>query len=133
LKEHSKLFDVALQIESYLFTHAGLSKQHYHWLMTFEGPRKLFSQYPPGEALTRIQQLNWELLHTVSPVRGGNDVTSGITTADKSETENSFLASIHQVVGHSPVPDILRVGDENGSITYIDVLESRRQFLEIEL
>ena len=69
----------------------------------------------------------------VVPARGGYQIAGGITWADISESQNDALTGYHQVVGHSRVRDFLKVGVDDTSITYIDVLHTRERFLEITI
>lgn len=129
--KHEDLFQVAYQQESYLFTHAGVSNKWYQY-------RKSYLEQIDAKA-TLADQLNamhqrkstTDLLFEVGPVRGGDDRYGGPVWADRSETSDNYLPGYHQVVGHTPVPEITTLGAENGSITYCDVTQTKADFYEI--
>lgn len=126
------LFQVAYQFQSWLFTHAGLSSSYLNFLNTVI-PDFGFDTGNIAERLNRVhsQESQQKYLHVVGRFRGGNYETGGITWADKVETELDYLESIHQVVGHTRVNDILTLtGNLHSSITYIDVLHSTIKFFE---
>lgn len=44
-----------------------------------------------------------------------------------------MLNGYQQIVGHTQVPDIMKVEFTDKSVTYIDVLEKQTMFLELDL
>lgn len=95
---------------SYLFSHAGVSNKYAH--EQAKGKANMFS---------------------VGKARGGSDKVSGILWADKSETESDYSNGLHQVVGHTKVEGIFRVGDDLSSIVYIDCLDTVEHFYFMEI
>jgi len=135
-EENYSLFQIAFQINNYLFTHAGVSNawfaKHEQILLRYGYQKENISL---AETLNRIlNSSSRDILMEVGSIRGGYSWnTGGIVWADRSETKNDFLNGFHQIVGHSPVPDILKTGNENESITYIDCLETMEKFWELTL
>ncbi|GAB4046490.1 metallophosphoesterase [Spirosoma litoris] len=136
--KHYHLFHMAYQHGTYLFTHAGITNK---WLMRFltkignEGLTITPSYYLAGllnEVYGEPSPLR-NLLFEVSARRGGHDPFSGPIWADRSETKFDYLAGFHQVVGHTPIDDFMTIGNENGSITYTDVLQTKTAFYEITI
>lgn len=130
-KENRDLFQIAVQYQNYLFTHAGVShswyKHHKTALDEYQGTTL-------AEALNAIHHSpDRDILFEVGPARGGYDAYSGPVWADKSETEDDLLDGFHQVVGHSRVDDITTYGTPQASITYIDVLTTRVKFYEVSI
>lgn len=128
--KHYDYFQVAYQEGPYLFSHAGVTNRWYQH-------RK--NSFPPdstqnlAEQLIGIQQ-NRKLRHFLlesGPARGGIDICSGPVWADRSETKIDYLKDYHQVVGHTPTPEIITFGDATSSITYCDVTQTGAAFYEI--
>jgi len=121
--DNKNLFQIAFQVKNYIWTHAGISKGWY------EFNREIIEEYTDKfECKTLAETLNvilWtkdnRILHQVGSYRGGAYYHGGITWADRRETSNDYLANYHQIVGHTPIVEITKFGDENGSIRYIDV------------
>ncbi len=123
--KHSKdLFQVAYQIDNYIWSHAGIS---YGW---YENNKKeiqdvaeRFDTKNLADTFNHMMQLNENrLLHQVGKKRGGRYSFGGITWADRYETMSQFIDGYHQIVGHTPINIITKFGDEKGSIRYIDIL-----------
>lgn len=130
-RENRDLFQVAYQIKNYLWTHAGVSNA---WYNHYKDKLVLVDEETLADRLNDISNssLNW-ILHEVGPLRGGMRYDNGgITWADKSETCSNYLVGYHQIVGHTPVPEITTVKKiDSESITYIDT--TSRQFYELEV
>ena len=130
---HKSLFQIAYQKESYLFTHAGVSKHWYEY-------RKPYLEQTDANT-TLADQLNSmhqnektsPFLFEVGPRRGGHNRYSGPIWADRSETRDDYLPGYHQVVGHTPITKITTFGNESGSITYCDVTQTIVDFFEVTL
>lgn len=135
--KYGRMFQIAYQVGAYLFTHAGVSNR---WLThalkkTGNETLSITPSYDLAELLNDIhQQLPFrDLLFEVGRRRGGSDPTGGPVWADRSETKNDYLAGFHQVVGHTPIDTFTTFGNEAGSITYTDVLQTKTAFYEIEI
>lgn len=127
-------FQVAYQVKSWLFTHAGVSINWHKYFLYRHVPGIRDWQIPLGDALNKIQDSDdqW-VLHAVSYHRGGDQLYGGITWADYNETCNNFLPGYHQVVGHTKRNEISTEGNTESSITYIDVLNTMIQFYELNI
>ena len=135
---YKHLFQIAYQVNNYLFSHAGLSGPWHERLVA------LMDKIPLGEmsarsnlaaALNGLDQ-TWHrgLLHEVGIIRGGPKEFGGVTWADKEELRNHPLEGYHQVVGHNPVPYIEALSfDDDTSITFVDVLGIQEAYYEINL
>lgn len=122
------LFKIAWQHDDQLFTHAGVSQGwHKRHLAVF----KEMKEQSLAETLNAIYD-SWyrDILFEVGRKRGGWDAYGGPVWADRAETKHDFLPNYHQIVGHSRVPDFEQYGDESGSITFIDVGDTRVRFYE---
>lgn len=135
---HSTLFQVAYQQGAYLFTHAGVTNR---WLAHARKaiPAEVVVSLPEDELAGYLNYLHRQplrvrdLLFEAGPQRGGSDAQSGPVWADRSETRRDYLSGVHQVVGHTPVPDFTTVQGKSGSITYTDVLQTKTAFYEITI
>ena len=138
LAKYEKLFQIAHQEKAYLFTHAGVSAKWLTRLLSKTQPNDP-SLTPDANVATLLNNVHRQsatfrnLLFEVGPKRGGMDLFSGPVWADRDETKDDFLPGYHQVVGHTPIDDITTYGDETGSITYTDVLQTRTRFYEITI
>lgn len=122
-RENESFFQAAWQHDNYLFTHAGVS---YRWASRYglTPSAGLFNEMLPTAD-------GREILFSCGAFRGGPpSAAGGIVWADQRETYRDHYPGWHQVVGHTPQPFIRRIGDEESSITYIDVLERSASFWE---
>lgn len=135
--KYRKLFQVAYQIDRYLFTHAGVSSG---WLATFKSSlegtlleKELGGFKNMAAWFNAIEDTGYrDILHQVGKKRGGTEDYGGISWADREELCARPLMGFHQVVGHNPVHyiDIVRF-DDNTSITFADVLRYQEDYLNI--
>ena len=133
--KHEKLFQIAHQQGAYLFTHAGVTDKWLTRLLTKTENQTLTitPDYNLAGLLNDVHQQSMrfqKLLFEVGPQRGGYDAYSGPVWADQSETKKDYLTGFHQIVGHTPVRDFITVGNETGSITYTDVLQTKTEFYQ---
>lgn len=129
---HNKdLFQVAYQYQNYLWTHAGVSngwlKQNQEEIDEFKERFDVTDYADLFNKMFLTSKYN-HLLHQVGKGRKGSHKFGGITWADSEETSNNYLTGVHQIVGHSPIEQITKFGDEKSSIRYIDVF-NRVEFL----
>lgn len=138
-KGNEDLFQVAYQVDNYLWTHAGIHKgwykyrfQNCKWNKEFQGINKLTL----AEQLNEAFKVRLDCLFDVGYRRGGIRDVGGIFWADKRETYNSPLEGYHQIVGHTKVSGISHYDiSKTTSITYIDCLEfvDIPEFYELEI
>jgi hypothetical protein len=127
---------------TYLFTHAGVSKQWLEQTIRFMGIE--FTTI--GELLNKMIDSRYrDLICSCSSLRGGFDKYSGPLWLDKLESAKKSIQirDVHQVVGHSFVSGIemfkYRFIDEDAeieygaSITFCDCLDTRTEFYDLEL
>lgn len=135
---YAGLFQIAHQEGRYLFTHAGVTSAWLARLLTqtnreLDGA-DLTPKFDLAGLLNAVHQQPLRVrnvLFEVGPLRGGRDLYSGPVWADRSETRTNYLPHFHQIVGHTPTPDFLTVGNLGGSITYTDVLQTKTAFYEL--
>jgi hypothetical protein len=135
--KNRELFQVAYQIQNYLFTHAGVSLP---WYLEFGSFIKNISLKEAIGNLDLIAEVfnavekspHRDILHQVGVQRGGSEEFGGMTWADKQELWYHPLEDYHQVVGHNPVPNIEAISyNDETSVTFVDVLGSQKEFYEI--
>ncbi len=145
LNTNFELFQMAFQIENYLFTHAGVHKGWYKdrfvkQFVELEKKMEIFELDYPNETLA--DKLNFAFIHRMKEMfdvghrRGGRCKVGGPLWLDK-QLANKPLEGYHQVTGHSSCKDIHTLtpykGDSNTSITFIDVLDKKRAFYSINI
>lgn len=138
-------FQMAFQVENYLFTHAGVHKGWYNYRFVkqyaeLEEKMTKFELEYPNETLA--DKLNFafehrmECMFDVGYSRGGYAKVGGPLWLDKG-LANKPLESYKQVVGHSACKDIYTLtpykGDSETSITFIDVLHHSKAFYSINI
>lgn len=129
-KEHHTLFQVAHQINNYLWTHAGLSNGSYN--MYFRSICEDLEGTLADKLNLLFKQLHPSLFH-IGPERGGSSDYGSIFWADQSETEADHLLNYHQIVGHTPVNTITKMAGLNESIVYIDTRFGDKEAYELEI
>lgn len=132
---HQAFFQIAHQESNYLFTHAGVSNRWLSHLPKDNHRAGLNLDSQLADSMNRMHQdrMLRTALFDVSYLRGGSDEAGGPVWADKRETTTDYLPGLHQVVGHTPVPEFVTVGDETGSITYTDVLQTQEAFYTLDI
>jgi len=133
------LFQLAYQVNNFLFTHAGLSNAWYRQFKACVESHpvnyKLQHFNTLADALNSLEETDYrDILHQISVYRGGMADHGGVTWADKQELLQDALTGYHQVVGHTPVPYVERIdSDTDTSVTFIDVLRTETRFYELDL
>ena len=132
--ENKKLFQMAYQIDNYIWSHAGISEVWYEW--NKDEIKEFTEKFEAENLVDAINKMMYtstnRILHQVGRKRGGRYPVGGITWADRNETNNNYLVGHHQIVGHTPIDTITKWGDENGSIRYIDCLHKLEYFKNLE-
>lgn len=132
--ENKELFQVGAQFGGYLFTHAGLSNSFARNSLHNHYSSIINKEIDVADLLNQIHQSQDQpLLHAISIYRGGAAAFGGITWADYRETVVDLLPGYDQVVGHAPQTKITKVEGDNSSITYIDVLGTKEEFLVLKI
>ncbi|RCR65752.1 metallophosphoesterase [Larkinella punicea] len=137
-KANLPLFQIAHQEGLYLFTHAGVTNR---WLahipkgdLSAKLELNLQALGQLADAMNRmhLDRMLRTSLFDVSSLRGGFDEAGGPLWADQRETSTDYLPGLHQIVGHTPVPEFTTIGGKTGSITYTDVLQTQDAFYTID-
>lgn len=132
--ENKALFSVAYQYQNHLWTHAGVSQK---WLDYYSDAISVFINKDLiselGQILNKMHESHLHILTTNSPLRGGSDLYGGIFSADKTETSENIVTGLHQYVGHTKVPSILKIGNDAGSISFLDCLNSEEKYLTMNI
>jgi hypothetical protein len=126
-------FQIAFQVENYLWTHAGVVQRWYDQFIK--------NQILPGDenlafTLNRLFLSYYLPLFHVSELRGGYDNDGGIFWAHLTETRDDPLHGYHQIVGHTKTGEGILTGkikEGDTSVTFVDCLESRVEFYELNL
>jgi len=127
------LFKVAYQKDNHLFTHAGITNSWYAEFLELPLLQQSKDERDTvADLINKIEQTaqRW-LLHKAGTIRGG-DGHGGVTWADRKEMIADMLDGYHQVVGHTVVPQVEVVRFSNKSVTFIDVLDTRTYFHEVD-
>jgi hypothetical protein len=126
-------FQAAFQVQSYLWTHAGVVQRWYdHYIHTEILP----SDENLAATLNRLFDQYYEPLYHVSAFRGGLHEDGGIFWAHYAETFENPLQGFHQIVGHSKTYDGIVTANHYGketSLTYVDCLHERTEFFNLEI
>lgn len=139
------IFQMAFQISNHLFTHAGVHKGWYNFefLPNFKNDvieklEKLEIDYTINNI---SDKLNLAFIHRLDCLfdvgyrRGGSKRVGGPFWLDKALT-NKIIDGYHQYVGHNPVEGIQKYkpyGNDNSTITFLDVLHKRKSFYKLNI
>lgn len=107
LYEDSKdLFKAAWQKNNVLVTHAGLCQTYYTKLLK-DIHQKEYPDLNIADFLNVLWKIESSLLMKVGSRRGGQDLQGGIFWADMQELLEDPLQEYIQIVGHTPIKDII--------------------------
>lgn len=121
------LFQLAFQLENYLWTHAGVHFGWYHFVFTKAIKEMSMNDMTIAEQLNEAFRYKIECLFDVDWYRGGNKKVGGPLWCDKELSYKKPLKYTHQIVGHTPVSKITTIKKRNESITYVDVLHHTKE------
>lgn len=127
------LFQPAFQVDNYLWTHAGVVNR---WYMNYLRQEAEASDVNLAFTLNRLFRRYYLPLFHVSYLRGGNHEDGGIFWAHSTELSDDPLPGYHQVVGHTKTGNgivSITKSSPGTSVTYVDCLETRSEFLELTL
>lgn len=128
-RNNGDIFQVAFQIDNYIWTHAGI---HAGWY-NVEFP---YTSTKIADDLNGSFRFAEKSLFDCSRKRGGPHRQGGPFWADKIETWTKPLKGYHQIVGHTPVPDIITHFPYNKhkdtSVTYVDCM-AKDKFYVLEI
>lgn len=128
-----ELFQLAYQVDNYLFSHSGVHFGWYHYVFT-----KAIKDMEFDPNLNIAEQLNEafnyrvECLFDVDWYRGGYKRVGGPLWCDKKLMDKKPIKNMHQIVGHSNVDDIRTYTiNESTSITFCDCLHKKKSYYSI--
>jgi len=126
--ENIELFQVAYQVDNYLWTHAGVSNA---WYKRFFEVMPLDTESSFADKINQVfNSPNEYIISQVGYSRGGlRGDYGGPLWADMEETQSSPFEGFNQIVGHSPVRKIVTL---NG-YTYCDVLQHTKEGYLLEI
>jgi predicted MPP superfamily phosphohydrolase len=130
---NKKLFRAAFQVKNYVWTHAGIVQR---WFDTYIKDEILSTDKDLAATLNRLFDAYYEPLFHASAIRGGLYEDGGIFWAHSTESFEDPLKGYHQVVGHSKTREGIVVANHYGkdaSVTYVDCLDNRVEFYNLEI
>jgi predicted MPP superfamily phosphohydrolase len=132
--KNNKLFQLAFQVNNYLFTHAGVHFGWYHYVFAKAIKGKGWDDLTIAEQLNNAFEERLECIFDVDHYRGGYKKVGGPLWCSKQLIDKKPLKNIHQFVGHTPVNDIdtYRINDST-SITFCDILHKKSAYHEINI
>ncbi len=130
LRDNYDLFQVAFEIDNYLFTHAGIHKGWYDYRFTKEA-KHISEDLPISLRLAQAFEERLSCMFDIGYLRGGHHQIGGPLWLDKRHGDKPILG-YHQIVGHTATSDIItQTKRKNTSMTFIDVLHLRDAFYTI--
>lgn len=128
-KLNKSIFKASYGYKNYLWTHAGISSQ-----LSILIDKLPFDKTEWSPEINRLFYVLDETLFRAGYDRGGEHPIGSIFWAHIEETRWNIIKGLHQIVGHTPIDDILTESLDDGSITYVDCLEHGKQnFYEIDI
>lgn len=116
-RKNRNLFQLAFQIDNYIWTHAGIHRGWYEYEFPYKSKNI-------ADDLNKAFEENNKSIFNVGYMRGGRNDVGGPLWADMQETSKKPLKGYHQIVGHTRINELKRViKDDNTSVTYIDYIE----------
>lgn len=120
---NSDLFQFSFQIDDYLWTHAGV---HAGWFEYRFNPfiKRHKDISPASELLNMAFRERFAGLFDIGFRRGGFQKVGGPLWCDKTELLSKPLKGFNQIIGHSKVKRIQKIGKYDEEIVFIDILEN---------
>jgi len=123
-RQNKDLFQMAFQIDDYLWTHAGVHTGWYKFRLNKILKEEEILHLTLSEQLNYLFERRYEVLFDVGHLRGGYHSVGGPFWLDKRNGHKKPLEGYHQIVGHTRLDDIQTFNINNDtSITFIDVLD----------
>jgi len=132
--DNRNLFQISYQYKNYVWTHAGITNA---WLKHFynDANSAIFEKNNDSIAddLNLCRDSRYmNILMEIGIERGGSNIVGGPLWADSSELLDDYLDNIHQVAGHNPQKEIWSYRDDSSSITFVDCLQHKIEYFELE-
>lgn len=142
LNKNFRKFQMAFQVENYLFTHAGVHKGWYNdkfvkqYAELEEKMAKFELEYPNETLADKLNfafEHRMECMFDVGHRRGGHAKVGGPLWLDKA-LANKPLEGYHQYVGHTAIRDVqtIRKGDDT-TITFLDINHHQKAFYVVNI
>lgn len=140
-KEYKNLFQMAFQIENYIFVHALITNSWYEKSFTsvffkFMNDMNMLDnliEYTVSERLNIAYEYMLDPIFDVGHIRGGFHMYGGPFWEDMKMVSDG-LASYHQVTGHTARNDIrTHILAKDTSVTCIDVLANKKAFYSLNI
>jgi hypothetical protein len=132
LKENEDLFDVAFQVNNYLWTHAGICNR---WIDFAESKYPGFKSDFENSAANTLN--NWhksdkrDVLYSIGKAKGGTE-TGGPFRADISELKTGIPLNINQIIGHFRVKSIEKSEIDGNEVILTDCLNSSTEWAVLD-
>lgn len=126
------LFQVAFQIDNYLWTHAGIHFGWYHYIFVKAIKDKGWDDMSIAEQVNKAFKYRLDCLFDVDHYRGGYKKVGGPLWCSKQLIDKKPLKGLHQMVGHTPVNDFDKYTiNDSTSITFCDVLHKKSAYYSV--
>lgn len=125
------LFQLAFEMNNYLWTHAGVHFGWYHFVFTKAIKDMDMNDMTVAEQLNEAFRYRLDCLFDVDWYRGGNKRVGGPLWCDKHLMDKP-LKNTHQIVGHTPVKEVMTIKKSDAtSITFCDVLHHSKAYYTV--
>lgn len=137
--DNRHLFHAAVQIGNVLWSHAGVTKEMYAAILQDINTIDMFNVTDPKELNSKLgaalyilyESYKYDKLFNISKYRGGSDDFAGIFWADQIETSDDI--GLHQVIGHTPVQNIVYKATSEHKHYYVDCWDTVLNCLVMEI
>jgi hypothetical protein len=126
------LFQLAFQIENYLFSHAGIHQGWYNFVF-FKAIKDMnMDNMTIAEQLNEAFRYRLECLFDCDWYRGGSKKVGGPLWCSKEYISKKPLKGYHQYVGHTALEDFKTFDFKNDtSVTFCDILAHKKDYYTI--
>ena len=122
-------FQVAFQLDNYIFSHSGIHFGWYHYVFTKAIKGMGWGDLSVADQINEAFKIRLDCIFDVDHYRGGHKKVGGPLWCDKRLIDKKPLLNTHQIVGHNPVNDITTYKiNETTSITFCDVLHKKASY-----
>ena len=127
------LFQLAFQVNNYLWTHAGVQYGWYHQTFTKAIKGRGMEDMTIAEQLNEAFNYRVDCLFDVDWYRGGNKKVGGPLWCSKQYMTNNPLKNTHQIIGHTATDGIKKYTIKNSTVTFCDVLKDSDEFYTVTI
>ena len=131
--KNQNLFQLAYQVNNYLFTHAGVHFGWYHFVFAKAIKEFNWNDLTVAEQLNIAFEQRLNCLFDVDFYRGGHKRVGGPLWVDKKLIDKKPLKNMNQIVGHNPVKDIDTYKINGGTITFCDALGKKNAYYTLNI